>query len=132
MSQPDESPDAPRSPDLVTDLTGEPIPEPASLATVTVAPGARRIVLTGEIDLAVSADLDLAARQAAESPEQVEVELGEVSFMDSIGVGFVAKLIMAGRTHGWRPRLVGAQPQVVETLTISGVIDAVDLVDPAS
>jgi anti-sigma B factor antagonist len=132
MSQSDESLGAPQPAELVDGHVADPSPDPTPAATVVIAPDRSRVVLTGEIDLAASGDLDQAAKAATESERQVEVDLSEVTFMDSIGIGFIAKLIIAGRGHGWRPRLVGAQQQVLETLTISGVADSVDLADPAS
>jgi anti-anti-sigma factor len=87
-----------------------------------------RVGLAGEIDLASSVDLDLAGREAIDRGRPVVVDVSRVSFMDSVGVGFIARLIIAGREAGWRPTVVGARRSVVETLTISGVLGAIDLV----
>jgi anti-anti-sigma factor len=86
-----------------------------------------RVFLAGEIDLAASAELDAAAAQATALGRPVDVDLSRVTFMDSIGVGFIARLIVAGQRAGWRPLLRGAQGPVLETLTVSGVVSAVDL-----
>jgi anti-anti-sigma factor len=85
------------------------------------------VSLSGEIDLAASADLDTAAAQATALGRPVDVDVSRVTFMDSIGVGFIARLIVAGQRAGWRPLLRGAQGPVLETLTISGIVGAVDL-----
>jgi anti-anti-sigma factor len=86
-----------------------------------------RVSLSGDIDLAASADLDTAAAQAAVLGRPVAVDVSRVTFMDSIGVGFIARLIVAGQRAGWRPLLRGAQGPVLETLTVSGIVSAVDL-----
>ncbi len=86
-----------------------------------------RVALSGEIDLAASSDLDTAAAQATALGRPVAVDVSRVTFMDSIGVGFIARLIVAGQRAGWRPLLRGAHGPVLETLTVSGIVGAVDL-----
>jgi anti-anti-sigma factor len=86
-----------------------------------------RVSLSGEIDIAASADLETAAAQATALGRPVDVDVSRVTFMDSIGVGFIARLIVAGQRAGWRPLLRGAQGPVLETLTMSGIVGAVDL-----
>jgi anti-sigma B factor antagonist len=85
------------------------------------------VTLTGEIDLAAGADLDNVAEQAIVLACPVVVDISQVTFMDSIGVGFIARLVIAGQRSGWRPLLRGAQGPVLETLTVSGLLAEIDL-----
>jgi anti-anti-sigma factor len=83
---------------------------------------ATRVWLSGEVDLAACADLDAAAAQATALGRPVVVDVSRATFMDSIGVGFIARLIVAGQRAGWRPTVIGAQGPVLETLTVSGIL----------
>ena len=73
-------------------------PDPGS---VHVLLGGRktRIVLTGEIDAELGPDLVEAAGEADEAGRPVEVDAQHVTFMDSTGVAFLARLASRAQPH---------------------------------
>jgi len=73
---------------------------PADPGSVHVILGSRktRVVLTGEIDAELGPDLLEASADAAEAGRPVEVDVQHVTFMDSTGVAFLARL--ASRSPG--------------------------------
>ncbi|WP_339575280.1 STAS domain-containing protein [Pseudokineococcus basanitobsidens] len=85
-----------------------------------------RIVLSGEIDALVSPDLVEAAAEAEDAGRPVEVDAQHVTFMDSTGVAFLARL--ASRSHS---RLVLLRPpEVVKFLIeVTSITDLLDVVD---
>ncbi|WP_152231709.1 STAS domain-containing protein [Georgenia ruanii] len=88
-----------------------------------------RLVLSGEVDVALSGDLTEAVTEAERAGLPVEIDARHVTFMDSSGVSMLARL--AHRTPG---RLTMIEPpDVVRFLLgvtrIGEVVDVVD-VDP--
>lgn len=85
-----------------------------------------RIVLSGEIDALVSPDLVEAAAEAEDAGRPVEVDAHHVTFMDSTGVAFLARL--ASRSSS---RLVLIRPPevvrfLIEVTSINDLLDVVD------
>lgn len=85
-----------------------------------------RIVLTGEIDALVSPDLVEAAAEAEDAGRPVEVDAHHVTFMDSTGVAFLARL--ASRSSS---RLVLVRPPdvvrfLIQVTSITELLDVVD------
>ena len=69
-------------------------PRPVEPGSVHVLIGGHRtrVVLTGEIDAELSPDLLEAAAEAQETEQPIEVDAQHVTFMDSTGVAFLARL----------------------------------------
>jgi anti-sigma B factor antagonist len=80
------------------------------------------LLMVGEIDMATihaaAAELD---RLLDAPPDQLDVDLSQVTFMDSSGVGALVKLHMRMDGQVRRMRLVGPTPAVVRLLRISGL-----------
>jgi anti-anti-sigma factor len=85
------------------------------------------IILTGEIDLTLSHDLQDAGNDVIDRALPVQIDMQLVTSMDSAGVSFVARLVAAEHKHGARPVIHGARPMVVETLTTTGLTPQIDL-----
>lgn len=85
-----------------------------------------RVVLVGEIDAELGPDLVEAAADAEGAGRPVEVDVQHVTFMDSTGVAFLARL--ASRISG---TLVVIRPPelvrfLIEVTSIGGLLDVVD------
>lgn len=85
-----------------------------------------RLVLSGEIDVSMSADLTEAIAVAEQAGLPVEVDARHVTFMDSSGVALLARL--ASRTPG---RLALIQPPdvvrfLLEVTRIGELVDVLD------
>ncbi len=101
---------------------------PAEPGSVHVILGGRktRVVLTGEIDAELGPDLTEAAADAEDARRPVEVDAQHVTFMDSTGVAFLARL--ASRCGG---RLVLIKPPelvrfLIDVTAIREVLDVVE------
>ena len=79
------------------------------------------IRLSGEIDLALGPELEDAGRDAIDRGEPVRIDVTHVTFIDSIGLGFLARLASAGHNDGCPPRLIGASPRISETVALAGL-----------
>ena len=96
---------------------------------VMVSPSRTRLVLSGEIDVALSGELTEAVSDAERASLPVEIDARHVTFMDSSGVSMLARL--AHRTPG---RLTMIEPPdvvrfLLEVTLIGEVVDVLD-VDP--
>lgn len=91
--------------------------------------GTTVVVLGGEIDSDLARDLEQAARDVAAAGRPVRVDTRSVTFMDSAGLAFLARL--CGDAPGTVQVLVAA-PTVKLILEMTGMVDAIDLVDLTS
>lgn len=95
--------------------------DPASVHVI-VGTTRARIVLSGEID----ADLQEATAAAEDSGLPVEIDAHHVTFMDSSGVAFLARLASRG-PH--RVRVLRAPPTVRFLLEVTRIGELLDIVD---
>jgi anti-sigma B factor antagonist len=84
------------------------------------------IMLSGEVDLAIGDDLEYAGRDAIDREVPIRVDLSRVTFIDSVGLGFLARMASAEREHGRKVVLVGARRNVVEAVRLVGLADLVE------
>jgi anti-sigma B factor antagonist len=89
------------------------------------------IRLSGEIDLALGDDLEFAGRDAIDRGTPVLVDVSKVTFIDSVGLGFLARLASAERDKGRRLSLVGAPRTVQESIRLVGLTDLIEFAPPA-
>jgi anti-anti-sigma factor len=98
-------------------------------ATVFFDDGVTLILLSGEIDLALGDDLEYAGRDAIDRAAPVRVDLSRVTFIDSVGLGFLARMASAEREQGRRLALVGPPRNVRESVHLVGLAEIVDFVE---
>jgi anti-anti-sigma factor len=100
-------------------------------ASVFFDEGLTLIMLSGEVDLAIGDDLEYAGRDAIDREVPIRVELSRVTFIDSVGLGFLARMASAEREHGRKLSLVGARRNVTEAVHLVGLADLVEFVAEA-
>lgn len=93
---------------------------------VMVAPSRTRIVLSGEIDVDLAAELQDAATDAEAAGRPVEIDARHVTFMDSSGFTLLARL--AHRSPG-RLRIIQPPDVVAFLLEVTRIGELVDVVD---
>jgi anti-anti-sigma factor len=84
-------------------------------------PGCREIVVVGELDRAVSAQLEAALGRAVAAGEHAVVDLTDCEFID---VSALTALVRAGERLGWRGSqllLYGVQGQVRRLFGLTGL-----------
>lgn len=79
---------------------------------VMTSAGRTRLVLAGEIDLAIREELTAAVHEVTARNEHIEVDVRHVTFMDSIGIAQLARL--ANQTK--LPATIIKPPEVVRFL----------------
>ena len=100
-------------------------PEPGSVA-LAVSDSRVRLVLAGELDLAVKTALLEKVREAARHDRPVEVDARRVTFMDSSALAALSRLV---QLSDYRPVLI-EPPEVVRfLLEVTRIGDLVDVVD---
>jgi anti-anti-sigma factor len=87
------------------------------------------ILLSGEVDLAIGDDLEFAGRDAIDRAMPVRLDVSRVTFIDSVGLGFVARMASAEREQGRRLALVGAPRAVHEAVHLVGLAELVDFIE---
>ncbi len=101
------------------------IPELGSVH-VLIDPDRVHVVLTGEVDAGTATELHTASLEALEAGLPIEVDCRNVTFMDSTGIGFLARL--AARSPR-RVRLLRPPAMVrflLETVRIHELVDVVE------
>ncbi|WP_322645505.1 STAS domain-containing protein [Oerskovia flava] len=99
--------------------------DPASVHVI-IGSSRARIVLSGEIDADLGVDLQEASAAAEESGLQVEIDAHHVTFMDSSGVAFLARLA----SRAARPvRVLRAPPTVRFLLEVTRIGELLEIVD---
>jgi anti-sigma B factor antagonist len=99
--------------------------EPGSVHVILGAERTR-IVLSGEIDADLGADLQEATAEAERAGLPIEVDAHHVTFMDSSGVAFLARLSTRSPS---RVRLIRVPPTVRFLLEVTRIGELLDVVD---
>jgi anti-anti-sigma factor len=96
---------------------------PVGLVTSSSAP---HLILSGEIDVSVAPTLRDAGAEMARSvaPGSLQIDVGDVTFIDSSGLGALISLRNAARQCGAGLVLVRVNPTVARFLELSGVRDS--------
>lgn len=94
------------------------------------APGTVTVRLHGEVDVMVVDQVRVALMDALESkPRSVVVDLSDLSFIDSTGLGALIFGFQRARDAGVSFRLARPAPNVRQILVLSGLLEVVDLED---
>ncbi|RMI14021.1 STAS domain-containing protein [Cellulomonas triticagri] len=101
--------------------------EPGSVHVI-LSPDRTTIVLSGEVDADLGPDLTQATTDAEQAGVPIEVDAHHVTFMDSSGVAFLARL--ASRTPH-RVRLLHVPPTVQFLLEVTRIGELLDVVEDA-
>jgi anti-sigma B factor antagonist len=89
------------------------------------------VMLSGEVDLAIGDDLEFAGRDAMDRGMPVSLDCSRVTFIDSVGLGFVARMASAERERGRVLPLIDAPRNVQEAIHLVGLAELVEFVDGA-
>jgi anti-anti-sigma factor len=81
------------------------------------------VMLHGDIDLAVSDDLEQAGRNAIDARVPILLDVRNVTLMDSVGMSFLIRLAAGIRANGSTTTLRGPAPRVRELLAVAGATD---------
>jgi len=106
-------------------IRGDVSTEPGSVHVITGIDHIR-VILAGEVDAELAADLQDATTAVERSGLPVEVDAHHVTFMDSSGVAFLARL--ASRSS-YRVRLLNVPPTVRFLLEVTRIGELLDVVD---
>jgi anti-anti-sigma factor len=79
------------------------------------------ILLSGEIDLALGPELEDAGHDAVDRGQQIRIDVARVTFIDSVGLGFIARMASAGHESGCPPILLGGSRRVREGIALVGL-----------
>jgi anti-anti-sigma factor len=83
-----------------------------------------RLVLGGELDMSARFQAEQALDALLAEPlEQLVVDLGEVTFVDSTGMGLVLEVHDRARTEGFKLRILRGPKDVQRVFELAGVAD---------
>lgn len=115
------TPDEPADAAGATSAAGEP-----GAVHVIVGTDSTRIVLSGEVDADLASELQEATAEAEHLGLPIEVDAHHVTFMDSSGVAFLARLSIRSQ-H--RVRLLRVPPTVRFLLEVTRIGELLDVVE---
>lgn len=107
------------------DPTGGRPDEPGTVA-VLISPQRVRLVLAGEVDTNTEAELSEAVTEALSLGLPVDIDVRNVTFMDSSAVSGIARLSVQ---LGHRPRLIAPPESVRFLLSVTRVGDDVEILE---
>lgn len=84
------------------------------------------VKISGDMDAASMADLKTMFENLGSTSQDVVLDLSEVDFMDSSGVGGIVFLYKRLRVNGFKLRLAGARGQALQLLTHLRLSDLID------
>lgn len=105
-------------------MTGRAV-EPGSVHVIVGTTHAR-VVLSGEIDADLAADLNQATLDVQESKLAVEIDAHHVTFMDSTGVAFLARLTAVAEGP---VRIFNTPPTVRFLLEVTSIGNMLEIVE---
>ena len=83
-----------------------------------------RLVLGGELDMAARFKAEQALDELLSQPlDQLVVDLGEVTFVDSTGMGMMLEIHDRARSEGFKLRLLRGPDEVQRVFELAGVAD---------
>jgi anti-sigma B factor antagonist len=87
--------------------------------------GVLEVILRGEIDYTNAPPINEVLRSAVAQrrPKVVRVDLTEVTFLDSSGIGVLVNGLKAGQAADAEFRVRGPNPKVLDQLRITGLIE---------
>jgi anti-sigma B factor antagonist len=89
--------------------------------------------LSGELDMATAPALRQAIVGAvSDGATDLVLDLGEVSFCDSVGLGIIVGGLKRARSHGGDLRLRSVPARLAETLTLTGLDRAITVESSAA
>ncbi|MBO3088133.1 STAS domain-containing protein [Cellulomonas dongxiuzhuiae] len=121
VNSPSSDQDAATSDSTEATTVGEP-----GAVQVIVGTDRTRIVLSGEVDADLGPELQEATAEAEQRGLPIEVDAHHVTFMDSSGVAFLARLSIRSE-H--RVRLLRVPPTVRFLLEVTRIGELLDVVD---
>lgn len=96
----------------------------------SVAGDAVVVAVAGELDALAAPQLDEHLTDlVAESPGVVVVDLTEVEFLDSTGLGVLIKALTGLRENGGELSLVATSPRILKVLSITGMDQVMNVGD---
>jgi anti-sigma B factor antagonist len=111
---------------LTEKTTGPAPPSPFSCENVDRAEGPL-LICRGEMDISATAALEDCISEAQKSGDPIEIDLEEVTFLDSMGLRSLLSLF--NRIEGEPPRVVAASPQVRRVIDLTGTAEVFGLED---
>jgi anti-sigma B factor antagonist len=97
----------------------------------SVQPGAIRLSVAGQLDLAAVGAFDRAVSDAARVRDLVELDLAEVDFIDGSGLSTLMDAESRARRARYRLRIVAASRYVRRLIDLTNTIDRVSPLPPA-
>jgi anti-anti-sigma factor len=89
----------------------------------SAGPRTHRVRLSGDIDIAVEDQLlDVASQFAATGVGDVEIDVGDVTFMDSTGLAFLARIHVACAGRGGKMTLIGPNQKLTRLFELTGFL----------
>jgi anti-anti-sigma factor len=105
------------------------IPQPWCCQATRDADGVTRIVLTGELDMAVAPEFGAELSRALADSTSVIVDLGQLVFMDSSGLHLLATAAAHARHSGGWLAIVHPAPNVRRVLDLTGMSEVLEIID---
>lgn len=87
-----------------------------------------KVILAGEIDVYTAENLNEAVVPLTENKENdIEIDLGKISYLDSTGLGVFIALYKSAEKHGSNVTLINTKDRVLRLFKITGLDEIIDV-----
>lgn len=104
-----------------------------TISVDTDADGQLTVFLRGDLDFTNASQVAGAVQEAIHRgrPAAVRVDLADVTFLDSSGIGLLVRAMKAAEEGGAAFRVANPTAKVLDQLWMSGLLEAFGLADPS-
>ena len=100
---------------------------PPNAVTLSYQDGVASILVCGELDVATAADLRAGLLEAMAVTNEIVVDLSELGFIDSTGIGVLVGAAKRLTAEGGEIRLQGVRPPTMRVFEVTGVDRLIDI-----
>jgi len=99
----------------------DPVPSSLRLDTVTQSDGSV-VIVRGDVDSSTAPQLSAVLDAIAEDVRRIEIDMGELRFLDSTGIGVIATCVNRLEVLEGRLELSNVPPTVIRLLKITDLL----------
>jgi anti-sigma B factor antagonist len=92
------------------------------IVAIEVSPDATLVRCRGRLTTTVSSQLQHEVKPLIRRSARIIIDLTDVSFMDSMGLGTIASLYVSARTAGCQFQLINLSPRVRELFSVAHLL----------
>jgi anti-sigma B factor antagonist len=100
-------------------MAADPLPKPTLTLAIEKTPDETTVRCSGKITMETAGQLRDAARELIAQTKRLVLDLSDVSYLDSSGLGMIVSVYISARKAGCQLKLINLTPRVKEIFTLT-------------